>query len=418
MRFYRDPFPTLESGEVLVKLNDLPGLIIAAIGALRLRPLQIFQLNEFVFVSGELSGGFQFCPDFPRHPFAFRVCRRNDQGRLARFHRRSVIRRQRIMSFVSVHFPQHSELVQSLESTFKIAAPQISDHGLVGIGLLPPDFFQFSGGQTGVFFQEAKRVAPFNGAMLRRVTGQDNPAISLFGQIRHARQRADAQKPGLINPNHLTANLRLQFGILQQCLDRFRIGKPGIRPQHPARRFRRRREGKNLRATGFNRGHGFLHHRRLARASAPTNGRDALRALQDVKHGGALFIGQLWVLELVFDRTERLEFPFSIRDEINQPFFFRQHILGGEPLPAIQVFLNQFIPQKLAFGLGHVHIAQAEAQRVPEQFLVGHDGGALVTMLHGKIHRLHFRNLLGCRCLVARVVLNARPFLCRNPRVP
>ena len=83
MRFYRDPFPTLESGEVLVKLNDLPGLIIAAIGALRLRPLQIFQLNEFVFVSGELSGGFQLRPDFPRHPLAFRVRRRDDQGRLA-----------------------------------------------------------------------------------------------------------------------------------------------------------------------------------------------------------------------------------------------------------------------------------------------------------------------------------------------
>ena len=106
--------------------------------------------------------------------------------------------------------------------------------------------------------------------------------------------------------------------------------------------------------------------------------------------GVTLLIGKFWILKLVFARTERLEFAFSIRDEINQPFFFRQHVLGGEPLPTVHVFLNQLISQKLAFGLFHVHIAHAEAQRVPEQFLVGDDGGALVAMLDGKIHRLHF----------------------------
>ena len=71
------------------------------------------------------------------------------------------------------------------------------------------------------------------------------------------------------------------------------------------------------------------------------NGRDPLRALQNVPDGIALLIGQLLVLKLVFDRPERLEFPFSILNEINQPLFFRQHILGGEPLPTVHVFLNK-----------------------------------------------------------------------------
>ncbi len=104
------------------------------------------------------------------------------------------------------------------------------------VGFLPPDFRQFSGLQAGVLFQKPERIAPFNGAMLRGVTGKNDAAVFLFGQIRHPRQRANAQKPGLINPNHLPANLRLQFWILQQCLDRFGIGKS----RHPtaARRAR------------------------------------------------------------------------------------------------------------------------------------------------------------------------------------
>jgi hypothetical protein len=202
------------------------------------------------------------------------------------------IRRQHFMPLVSVHFPQHSEFVQSLENIFQIAVAQIGDHGLMRISLLPPDFFQFGGGQAGVFFQEAERVAPFDGAMLGGVPRKDNPAVLFFGQISHPRQCADTQKPGLINPNHLPANLRLQFFILQQCLDRFRVGKPRIQPKNAPRGFRRRRESENFRAGGFNPGYGLAHHRRLARACAAANGRDAIRALQDVPDGVALFIGK------------------------------------------------------------------------------------------------------------------------------
>jgi len=90
----------------LVELNNLPGLIIAGISALRFRPLQIFQLNEFVFVSGELPRRFQFRPDFPRHPLTFRVRRRNDQGRFVLTDGRSVIRRQRFMPLVGIHFTE------------------------------------------------------------------------------------------------------------------------------------------------------------------------------------------------------------------------------------------------------------------------------------------------------------------------
>jgi hypothetical protein len=80
--FYRDPLTTPETGDVLMELDDLPGLIIAGIGALRFRPLQVFELNNSRS-SRRVSCGFQFRANFPRHPLAFRVRRRNDQGRLA-----------------------------------------------------------------------------------------------------------------------------------------------------------------------------------------------------------------------------------------------------------------------------------------------------------------------------------------------
>ena len=60
MRFYRDPFAAPEPGNVLMKLDDLPGLIIAGIGALRFRPLQIFELNKFAFISAEFLAAFSF----------------------------------------------------------------------------------------------------------------------------------------------------------------------------------------------------------------------------------------------------------------------------------------------------------------------------------------------------------------------
>ncbi len=50
--------------------------------------------------------------------------------------------------------------------------------------------------------------------MLSGITRKDNPTVFLFSQISNPRQRANTQKPGLINPNHLAANLRLQFFVL------------------------------------------------------------------------------------------------------------------------------------------------------------------------------------------------------------
>jgi hypothetical protein len=113
------------------------------------------------------------------------------------------------MPLVGIHFPQHSELVQPLEGVLQIARPQISNHGLVRVSLLPPDLRQFSRLQIGVLFQKPERIATFNGTVLGSITGKDNPAVLLLGQISHPRQCANAQKPGLINPYHLPANLRL-----------------------------------------------------------------------------------------------------------------------------------------------------------------------------------------------------------------
>ena len=57
------------------------------------------------------------------------------------------------MPFAGIQFPQHSEPVQLLEGMVQIASAQIGDNGLVCIGFLPPDFSQFSGVQSSVFFQ-------------------------------------------------------------------------------------------------------------------------------------------------------------------------------------------------------------------------------------------------------------------------
>ncbi len=190
-----------------MELDNLPGLIIMGIGALRFRPLQILELNEFIFILGKLFGGFQFCPNCLRHPLPFRVRRRNDQGRLVLTDSRSVIRCQRLVPLVCIHFPQHSEFVQSLEGSIKIAAPQISNHGLMCVSLLPSDLGQFGRLQPGMLFQQPECVAPFNGPMLGGVTRKDDAAVFLFGEVNYARHRPNTQKPGLINPNHLAANL-------------------------------------------------------------------------------------------------------------------------------------------------------------------------------------------------------------------
>ena len=77
------------------------------------------------------------------------------------------------------------------------------------VSFLPPNFFQFGGLKIGVFFQNAERVAALDGAMLRRVAGQDDPAVSLFGEISHPRQRANTHQSRFINPNDLITDLRL-----------------------------------------------------------------------------------------------------------------------------------------------------------------------------------------------------------------
>ncbi len=105
--FYRDLFTTPEASRILMKLNDHAGLIIPGIGALRLRPLQVFQLNQLALIRAELLGSFQFRADFSRHSLAFRVRRRNDQGRLARLHRCRIINGQRLMPFIIIRQRRH-----------------------------------------------------------------------------------------------------------------------------------------------------------------------------------------------------------------------------------------------------------------------------------------------------------------------
>ena len=139
-----------------MKLDNQPGLIIAGISPLRFRPLQIFELNKLAFIAAQVSSAaFNFAriSRVTRSPSA--CVGEMTRADLPSLDGRSVIRGQGFMPFFGGHFPQHSELVQPLESVFQIARPQISDDGLVCIRLLPPDFFQFRGLQIGVFFQNA-----------------------------------------------------------------------------------------------------------------------------------------------------------------------------------------------------------------------------------------------------------------------
>ena len=272
-----------------MELDDLPGLIISRIAALRFRPLQVFQLNEFVFVSGEFPRGFQFRPDFPRHPLAFRMSWRNDQGRLARFHGRSVIRRQRLMPLVSIHFPQHSELVQSLEGIFQIAARRSATTALCAS--------PFAARFLLIRQRAGWRVFPRGGARRPRstarccgsVTGKNDPAVFLL-----ARSATRASVRTLKSPAS-----SFQMACPRTCAcsfcfaampHRFRVGESRIRPQHPARRSADGAKVKTFAPPDL------MQRPPLSSSlSCPcqpaANGRDALRALQDVPDGVALFIG-------------------------------------------------------------------------------------------------------------------------------
>ena len=75
---------------------------------------------------------------------------------------------------------------------------------------MPPDFFQFGGLQSRVLFQQAQRVAAFNGSVLRGIAGEDQAALLFFGERGHPRQGAGTQQPGLIHPNHLAPDLFLK----------------------------------------------------------------------------------------------------------------------------------------------------------------------------------------------------------------
>ena len=82
--------------------------------------------------------------------------------------------------------------------------------------------------------------------MLRGIPREDNAALLFFSERSNARQGASAQESGLINPDHLTPDLVLKLGILQQGFNGLGVREPGLRPKDPARRFRRRRESKNF----------------------------------------------------------------------------------------------------------------------------------------------------------------------------
>ena len=80
---------------------------------------------------------------------------------------------------------------------------------LCAVGFLTPDFSQFGGLQTGVFFQNAECIATFDGAMLGGVPGKNDAAVFLVGEISHTRQCANAQQTCFINPDNLSPNLLL-----------------------------------------------------------------------------------------------------------------------------------------------------------------------------------------------------------------
>src|SRR2546429_6194232 len=107
--------------------------------------------------------------------------------------------------------------------------------------------------------------------------------------------------------------------------------------------------------------------------------------MQDVEDRFALFLRKYLVLELVCRRRERLELPAPGLDKINEAPFLSQHLICREPLMPVDFFLDEFIPQKLAFYLVHFYVAHTIAKRLPKQFLIRDKRGAFVTVTDGKI---------------------------------
>src|SRR5439155_11125016 len=158
--------------------------------------------------------------------------------------------------------------------------------------------------------------------------------------------------------------------------------------------------------------------RGLARPCASPNGRHPIRAMQDVEDRFALFLRKHLVLELVCRRRERLELPAPGLDKINEPPFLSQHLIRREPLMPVDFFLDEFIPQKLAFDLVHVYVAHTVAKRLPKQFLVRDRRGAFITVTDRKLHRFHFCDPRWIRYHNPYLVLYGHPFIRRDSFPP
>ena len=198
-----------------------------------------------------------------------------------------------------------------------------------------------------MMFQESERIAPFDGAMLRRVAGQDDAAVLFLRQLRDLFELRRGQQPGLINQENSVADFILHLAAVKQRGDRGCVLKT-FRPKNAARGFRRGGEGKDLVPGALDTGDRFLEHGGLACTRAATDGDYAIRRPENVKHGVALLFGfrrpQLRILDLIRLGVERRAFALTVTNEINQLFFFRQNLFCREPHPAVAFLLDKLIP--------------------------------------------------------------------------
>ena len=249
---------------------------------------------------------------------------RDDQGGLVILDCLQIIGGEHLVAFIGGDFQDRAELFQTGKAPLDIAMTQGVDGFPIRGVALAANLFYLHGLQSGVTFQQPERVAPFDGAMLRGVAGENDAAVLFLRQLRDLFELRRGQQPGLINQQNAVANFILHLAAVQQRGDRGCVLKT-FRPEDAARGFRRRGEGKNLVPGSLDTGDRFLEHGGLACARAATDGDHAIRRPENVKHGIALLLGfrrpQLRILDLIRLGVERRAFALAV-DRRNQSVVF------------------------------------------------------------------------------------------------
>jgi hypothetical protein len=202
----RHLFAPREPGRILVELDDQPRLIVFDISALRFRPAEILELHELAFRCAEFFQNFQFRANFFRDAPAFAMSGRDDEGGLVILDRLQIIGGEHLVAFIGGDFQDRAELFQTGKAPLDIAMTQSLDGFPIRRVKLAANLFYLHGLQSGVTFQQPERVASFDGAVLRGVTGENNAAVLFLRQLRDLFELRHGQQPGLINQQNAVAD--------------------------------------------------------------------------------------------------------------------------------------------------------------------------------------------------------------------